>query len=74
VSRDKNQAPGPGTSCSQEFTEEFIRERAYELFEARGCESGHELDDWLQAEAEVRGKKSVAGADETPGEPEVVAA
>ena len=36
-----------------ELNEEIIRQRAYQLFEERGCESGHELDDWLQAEAEV---------------------
>ena len=27
----------------------IIRERAYQLFEARGGQPGHELDDWLQA-------------------------
>ena len=34
-------------------TLEQIRLRAYELFEQRGCEGGHDIDDWLQAEAEV---------------------
>ena len=33
---------------------ELIRERAYQLFEERGRQSGHELDDWLQAEQEIR--------------------
>lgn len=42
---------------SLESTEEVIRQRAYELFEQRGCEPGHDLDDWLQAETEVMGKK-----------------
>jgi hypothetical protein len=32
---------------------EQIRARAHELFEQRGREPGHDLDDWLQAEAEV---------------------
>jgi len=39
-----------------DFTEEQlekIRQRAYELYEARGREDGHEVEDWLQAEAEV---------------------
>lgn len=31
--------------------EQAIREAAYASYEARGCEPGHELDDWLQAEA-----------------------
>jgi hypothetical protein len=30
-----------------------IRRRAYELYEQRGGEDGRELEDWLQAEAEV---------------------
>ena len=34
--------------------EERVRRRAYELYVERGNESGSELDDWLQAEAEVR--------------------
>lgn len=34
--------------------EQAIREAAYALFEARGCEPGHELDDWLTAEAQVQ--------------------
>jgi hypothetical protein len=32
---------------------EQIRARAHELFEQRGREEGRDLDDWLQAEAEV---------------------
>jgi len=32
---------------------EQIRARAHELFEQRGREQGHDLDDWLQAEADV---------------------
>jgi Protein of unknown function (DUF2934) len=33
---------------------EQIRWRAYELFEKRGREHGHDFDDWLKAEAELR--------------------
>lgn len=29
-----------------------IRVRAYQLYEQRGRENGHDLDDWLQAEWE----------------------
>ena len=35
-------------------TQESIRQRAYELYEQRGHIEGHELEDWLQAEAEVK--------------------
>lgn len=34
---------------------EAVRSRAFELFEMRGCELGHELEDWLKAEREVFG-------------------
>ena len=33
--------------------EEQIRHRAHQLYEERGRQSGHELHDWLQAEAEL---------------------
>ena len=31
-----------------------IRLRAYELYEERGREDGHELEDWLRAEEEIQ--------------------
>jgi hypothetical protein len=34
--------------------EERIRRRAYELYVQHGNQSGSELDDWLQAEEEIR--------------------
>lgn len=34
---------------------EDVRQRAFELFQNRGGEVGHALDDWLQAEHEVLG-------------------
>jgi hypothetical protein len=48
---------------SLELTEEIIRVRAYQFYEERGCEDGHDLEDWLQAEAEIVGKKSAAAAE-----------
>lgn len=42
--------------------EDEIRKRAYELFEVRGKEVGHELEDWLRAEGEIVGRKSDAAA------------
>jgi hypothetical protein len=41
---------------------DIIRLRAYGLYEARGREHGHDLDDWLQAEAEILGTKRKATA------------
>jgi len=39
--------------------EEGVRLRAYELYERRGRENGHDVEDWLQAESEVlpKGRK-----------------
>jgi len=37
--------------------DEQIRQRAYELYEARGREEGHDLDDWLRAEDEIAAKQ-----------------
>ena len=38
--------------------EQQIAERAYALYLERGAEHGHALDDWLQAEQEVRGTRN----------------
>ena len=45
---------------SVELTEDIIRVRAYQLYEERGCEHGHDLEDWLRAEVEILGEKPAA--------------
>ena len=40
--------------------EERIQMRAYELYVLRGNESGSEMDDWLQAEDEIRDEEERA--------------
>lgn len=52
-------ARGEGASTSQgaESSEE-IRRRAYDLYLARGEDGGGEMDDWLRAESEVRGRSA----------------
>ncbi len=49
--------PATVTSEPHEI-EHQIRLRAQELYEARGREDGHALDDWLCAEAEITQKKA----------------
>ena len=39
-----------------------IRRRAYELYEQRGREDGHDLDDWLRAETEITAKNARTAA------------
>ncbi len=40
-----------------EPSDEEIRQRAYEIYLDRGTTPGRELDDWLQAERELRSKE-----------------
>ena len=40
--------------------EQQIQQRAYELYEQRGRTGGHDLDDWLQAEYEIKGTQAKA--------------
>jgi hypothetical protein len=52
-----NMAPIDGAGANAPaagVTEEQIAHRAYELYCERGCQDGHDLDDWLQAERDVR--------------------
>ena len=46
------------TTKSSVELQEQIRRRPYELYEQRGRDDGHELDDWLQAESEVTQRKA----------------
>lgn len=46
--------------------EERIRCRANEIYRQRGGQAGSELDDWLQAEQEIRGSKKPERAAEFP--------
>lgn len=52
-STEQNGAHQAGIAESGSMTEFEIRRRAYELFEARGCQHGYDWDDWIRAEAEV---------------------
>jgi len=48
--------------------EDRIRRRAYELYLQRGSEPGSELNDWLQAEEDMRRAKEEAAVDEASEE------
>jgi len=41
---------------------EKIRERAYQLYEQRGRDHGHDREDWARAEEEVLDKQRLAKA------------
>lgn len=44
----------PRTGAAEDRLHEATSMRAYELYLGRGGEHGHDLDDWLQAESEIR--------------------
>jgi Protein of unknown function (DUF2934) len=39
-----------------------IQQRAYELYERRGRTEGHDLDDWLKTEYEIKGTQANSAA------------
>lgn len=39
-------------------TRERIAQRAYELYERRGCENGRDMEDWFAAESELRNENA----------------
>ena len=46
--------------------EQQIRQRAHELYEQRGRTDGHDLDDWLQAQCEITGRRANTAAASLP--------
>jgi len=55
--------------CGGQCLLELIRARAYQIYEARGRAGDHALDDWLEAEGEIKvhlGFKSPCTTTKTP--------
>ena len=52
----------PAAAIAAEVTESDIARRAFELYCDRGREDGHDLDDWLNAERELRDLSSSPAA------------
>jgi hypothetical protein len=50
--------PAPPARAS----EAQIAERAYQLYCARGCQDGSDVDDWLQAENDLRRDERISAA------------
>jgi hypothetical protein len=50
--------PGPPAPPDADPTEDDIRHRAYQRYLERGGRNGSEVDDWLSAEQELRGKRN----------------
>ncbi|MEZ0171193.1 DUF2934 domain-containing protein [Microvirga sp. TS319] len=43
------------------MTEDQVRQRAFELWEKRGCPVGYEAEFWHQAERELKGEANSGG-------------
>ena len=54
VTTAADRSPKVLTDAAANVTEHDIARRAYDLYLARGREHGHDVDDWLQAERELR--------------------
>ncbi len=52
----RNDPPKPQAVPTPEMIQEQIRHLAYQIYEQRGREDGHDLDDWLNAESEMMRK------------------
>jgi DUF2934 family protein len=57
---DRSSKPLPRRSA--QTTDSDVASRAYDLYLERGCEHGHDVDDWLQAERELRDTLNSAAA------------
>lgn len=54
------QMPSQNKGDDSPALKDRIRCRAYELYEQRGREEGHDLEDWLAAEKELGGEKKAS--------------
>jgi hypothetical protein len=52
-----NRARAAAPNERGELNAEQVARRAYERFEARGGEHGHDQEDWFHAEQELRGTR-----------------
>jgi hypothetical protein len=57
-----------GSAQAGPSREARIHEAAYALYEARGCIDGHDLEDWLAAEASVAHEDQGARSGESDSE------
>jgi len=53
MKRESKKSQGSRPSGVRLPTHEEIAARAYQIYLERGCQHGHDLDDWLQAEYEL---------------------
>jgi len=62
MDKDATKKPAATVTEDPHGLKSQIRQRAFELYQERGREDGHELDDWLLAEEEITSKKTRTAA------------
>jgi hypothetical protein len=65
------QTSGPSFPGNSDAGDDAVARRAYQRFEERGAEHGRDMDDWLEAERELRrgeqaGRNSERSSDSDP--------
>jgi len=55
VPKNRIETPLEKTTKAPADLSEKIAKKAYELYVARGCANGHDVEDWIKAEKIVRG-------------------
>ena len=58
MDKDASKKPPATVTGDPQGLKSEIRQRAFELYQERGQEDGHELDDWLLAEEEITSQKT----------------
>ena len=54
ANRKDDRASGERGQIQREPSPDQVAQRAYDLYRLRGGEDGHDMDDWFQAEAQLR--------------------
>jgi hypothetical protein len=54
------------TYWSEQRADADVSRQAFDFYEARGCDDGHDVEDWLQAERELGLGHALGGS--SPGE------
>jgi hypothetical protein len=68
----RNVRRGSKSTQTVPSTEVRIRQRAYEIHQARGGASGRDLDDWLQAEREIKAEMDQLSEEDPTGPEELL--
>ena len=55
TAKNRIESPLKQTTYSNEEFAQKVQEKAYQLYVARGCDNGYDVEDWLIAEQIVKG-------------------